>query len=236
MKVRLLLSKLDPGGITHDVLHHYIHHSMCCVLPDLHRHEQPCERVWHSVGTAKLAFLIASPCQLLFRSSTQETCAPAEKAWQTQHNSLRVGGALKQERMRERLGERLEDLRWGGGVHAGWDKTGERDVANQPKWETGWSGGSSCFRYRTRKEMVLVFFFFKGGGGVHSWQGKRERKLRGPGMKRKGWPRMWTKEERATEKRGERREQTGERGLDRGGVKSGDLQVQLEQPMTLMVH
>lgn len=34
---------------------------------------------------------------------------------------------------------------------------------------------------------------------------------------------------------GEGRAQTGERGLDKG-VKSGDLQVQLEQPMTLMVH
>lgn len=33
----------------------------------------------------------------------------------------------------------------------------------------------------------------------------------------------------------EGRAQTGERGLDKG-VKSGDLQVQLEQPMTLMVH
>lgn len=49
---------------------------------------------------------------------------------------------------------------------------------------------------------------------------------------------MWTKEERTTEKR---REQTGE-GADRGerfrqgGVKSGDFQVQLEQPVTLMVH
>ncbi len=46
---------------------------------------------------------------------------------------------------------------------------------------------------------------------------------------------MRTKEERATEKR-------GDGGADRGesfrqeGVKSGDLQVQLEQPVTLMVH
>lgn len=28
----------------------------------------------------------------------------------------------------------------------------------------------------------------------------------------------------------------GRRGLDMEGVKSGDLQVQLEQPVTLMVH
>lgn len=28
----------------------------------------------------------------------------------------------------------------------------------------------------------------------------------------------------------------GRRGLDLEGVKSGDLQVQLEQPVTLMVH
>lgn len=50
---------------------------------------------------------------------------------------------------------------------------------------------------------------------------------------------MWTKEERATEKRGEEGGEGGSRqgrkGLDRG-VKSGDLQVQLEQPVTLMVH
>lgn len=49
---------------------------------------------------------------------------------------------------------------------------------------------------------------------------------------------MCTKEERATEKRGKeggKGADRGERGLDRG-VKSGDLQVQLEQPVTLMVH
>lgn len=59
------------------------------------------------MGTVELAFLSVSPCQLRFRFTTQETCVPAEEAWQTQHNSLRVGGALKP-RERERDVQREE--------------------------------------------------------------------------------------------------------------------------------
>lgn len=44
---------------------------------------------------------------------------------------------------------------------------------------------------------------------------------------------MWTKEERT--KRGEEGTEGADRG-ERGGGESGDLQVQLEQPVTLMVH
>lgn len=59
---------------------------------------------------------------------------------------------------------------------------------------------------------------------------KKKRGDRVCGRKRRGQQR----EEEG--RRGEEgRAQTGERGLHKG-VKSGDLQVQLEQPMTLMVH
>lgn len=51
-------------------------------------------------------------------------------------------------------------------------------------------------------------------GSFHSWQGERERKLRGPGNQKKGWPNMWTKEERA--KRGEEGTEGADRG-ERGG-------------------
>lgn len=71
-------------------------------------------------------------------------------------------------------------------------------------------------------------------GGFHSWQGEREKAERARNEKK-----VYVDERgegnRAKEERREGREQTGERGLDRG-VKSGDLQVQLEQPMTLMVY
>lgn len=62
---------------------------------------------------------------------------------------------------------------------------------------------------------------------------ERERKrLRGPGMQ-KG-----RVTERVDERRGGQRggSPQGSRGSGVEGVKSGDLQVQLEQPLTLMVH
>lgn len=156
------------------MLHHYIHHIMCCVLPVLHRYEQQCERVGRSVGTVELAFLSVSLCQLLFRSSTQETCAPAEKAWQTQHNSLQTGGTLKQERTRERHSDRY--------MQSEMTKRGMQGIVLEgvKQWQ-----------------QLLLIKNQKIGGGFIADRA-RERKLRGPGMKRKC---MWTKEERATEQK-----------------------------------
>lgn len=51
---------------------------------------------------------------------------------------------------------------------------------------------------------------------------------KGRGQRRKEIRRWWC--------RWEGGRQTGEKRLRRGGVKSGDLQVQPEQPVTLMVH
>lgn len=74
------------------------------------------------------------------------------------------------------------------------------------------------------------------GEGDFIAEGTTEEKLRGPGMRKK---------ERVTECVDERREgqrggsPRGRRALDEergGGVKSGDLQVQHEQAVTLMVH
>lgn len=70
--------------------------------------------VCDSVGTVELAFLSVSPCQLLFRSSTQETCAPAEKAWQTHTQQPASGSGIEtRENERHRDTER-KDEREGG--------------------------------------------------------------------------------------------------------------------------
>lgn len=153
------------------MLHHYIHNSMHCVLPVLHRYEQQCERVWHSVGTVELAFLSVSLCQLMFRSSTQETCAPAEKAWQTQHNSLWAGGALKQRKWKGDTETKRDNET---GAHAERDRKRNMDVGYPSL-----SGVTQCQQLHLIKNQ-------KKWGEDFIADRARERKLRAPKIKRRG--------------------------------------------------
>lgn len=128
-----------------------------------------------------------------------------ERPWQTQHNSLRAGGGTEtRENDRETLRKGRERERKG---HAEGDKTGERHAGNQ-------SGRKGVKRWR----QLLSIKNQKRGRekrrrrrGFHSWQGKGEKAERARNEEEKGWPSMWTKEERATERRG------GEEGGRREG-------------------
>lgn len=176
--------------------------AFCLVM---HRYEQQCERVWHSVGTVELAFLSVSPCQLLFRSSTQETCAPAEKAWQTQHNSLRAGGALKQERMTQRERERHKG-RVRQGVMQNEIKSDKR--CGELEWE------------KQGEAVALITLGKEPEEGERRWRDHfiadraRERESwEGQGIKRKGDQICGRKRRGQSGERRGRREQTGEKGV-----------------------
>lgn len=68
------------------------------------------EIVTHTVGTLELAFLSLPPCQALFRSRTQETCAPAEKGLADTTQQPGNGGAAERKRaMRALKMERGEE-------------------------------------------------------------------------------------------------------------------------------
>lgn len=171
-------------GFSGTLLHHCRHHSVpsCTRRIGLSRPRRwalpVCVRL--SVGTADLAFLSARPCQPLFRSSTQETCAPAEQ---------RPG------RLDTTACEREGRRHWRGASGEG------RNSGAREKWKDEMRKSK-----RQKKKEVVECSGLRGG----------KRSGRGGGGGGGGADR-------------------GEEG-DKGGAKSGDLQVQLEQPVTLMVH
>ena len=133
----------------------------------------------------ELAFLSVSLCQLLFRSSTQETCAPTERALaDTTQQPASGRGDLKQERTTERHQEKAErEKERERRGHAEGDKTGERHAGNQ-------SGRKGVKRWQ---QLLLIKNQKRGREragrrrrGFHSWQGKREKAERARSEKKRG--------------------------------------------------
>lgn len=146
-----------------------------------------CDTQWEHWSWLFSVYLPASPCSVpVLRKPVLQLRRPGR------HNTTaceRVGRCNKREWERDMRGTKGER-----------DRETARETVRQEKW-----------RVRSNRIKRKVGNHKRERGDCIADRAT-ENKLRGPGMQKKGWPSMWTKEERATEKRGEGGGEAADRG------------------------